>query len=181
MKVICSLDLLLQSFEGPCQIPGCIYPVSVKTATVGVTAVITWSCLSGHKGRFCTSHKVKGLYANNIQTAASILLSGNNLMKVNRMFQFCSMPTIAKDMFLRYQNSLFFPVVQEWWDWNRRNIIDELHNKEVVLARDVTFQEKQQNTFVITYWILQAAMLCIVRLWIREWLGASLPLWKLKP
>ena len=154
MKVICSLDLLLQLFEGPCQIPGCIYPVSVKTVTVGVTAVITWSCLSGHKGRFCTSHKVKGLYANNIQTAASILLSGNNLMKVNRMFQFCSMPTIAKDMFLRYQNSLFFPVVQEWWDWNKRNIIEGLHNKEVVLAGDGQCDSPGKTAKYLCYYLL---------------------------
>ena len=82
-KVIRSLELLEGLFKQQCIISGCISPVTVSTQIVGVTALITYKCSSGHKGKFCTSHKVKGLYVDNIQVSAAILLSRNNQDKVS--------------------------------------------------------------------------------------------------
>ena len=133
-KIICSLELLEGLFKQQCAISGCISPVTVSTQIVWVTALITYKCSSGHKGKFCTSHKVKGLYANNIQVSAAILLSGNNQDKVGRMFDFSSMPVIHRDMFIRYQKALFCPAITEWWEWMRRQIVEELADGQVILA-----------------------------------------------
>ena len=54
----------------------------------GATVVVNSSCKGGHKHRFCSSHEVNGIYANNLPSAAAVLLSGNNFAKVSTMADF---------------------------------------------------------------------------------------------
>ena len=60
----------------------------MKYHFVGATVVVNSYCEGGHKHRFCSSHEVNGIYANNLQSAAAVLLSGNNFAKVSRMADF---------------------------------------------------------------------------------------------
>lgn len=76
-KVICSLDILLELFKY-CRHPGCAYEASFKHHTIGPTLIVNWNCPSGHQGRFSSSKDVNAMYANNLQVAAAILLSGNS-------------------------------------------------------------------------------------------------------
>lgn len=86
-KVICSLDLLLDLFK-TCQHHGCCQPLIPKHHVIGPTVVINYTCTQGHKGKFSSSKDINNMYANNLQVAASILLSGNNFTKIERMCSF---------------------------------------------------------------------------------------------
>lgn len=86
-KVICSLDLLLDLFK-TCQHHGCCQPLIPKHHVIGPTVVINYTCTHGHKGKFSSSKDINNMYANNLQVAASILLSGNNFTKIERMCSF---------------------------------------------------------------------------------------------
>ena len=153
-KVICSLDLLEKLFHGRCSEPDCILPLTVTTTTVGVTAVISWQCAKGHKGKFCSSHKIRGLYANNVQVASAILISGNNYNKISQLFNFSSLTFMNHTTFYRYQRKLFFPVITEWWIWMRRSIINELSEQPVVLAGDGQCDSPGKTAKYLSYYLM---------------------------
>ena len=58
LKVICSLDLLLQLFAQKCGQPGCQLPTTVDRTFCGTSVFIKWKCAVGHNGTFWGSHKV---------------------------------------------------------------------------------------------------------------------------
>ena len=64
--VICSLDLLLEVFKKCCE-PGCNNNTAVKHHLAGPSVVISWTCPSGHKGRFESSRDVNDMKSNNLQ------------------------------------------------------------------------------------------------------------------
>jgi len=85
-KVICSLDILLEQFKGTCRHSGCLLTTCVEYSLCGTSATIRWKCTAGHQGRFCTSGDVNHvMMANNLQTAAAVLLSGNNFAKIEKL------------------------------------------------------------------------------------------------
>lgn len=86
-KVLCSLDLIIELFK-KCQHPGCANAATIKHHLVSPTLIVNWYCCSGHKGKFASSKLVNAIYANNLQVAASVLLSGNNFAKTERMASF---------------------------------------------------------------------------------------------
>ena len=135
-KVICTLDLLIQVFASHCHHPGCLQKTTVDYSLVGTSATIRWSCCGGHKGRFCTSEDVNGVLANNLQTAASVLLSGNNFAKVKRFAQFLGLSFISPSTFYRVQRVYCIPVIDEWWEWMRANLISQFTNENLVLSGD---------------------------------------------
>ena len=61
-KVICSIELLLDVFHGRCQT---FRRTVVHYHTISATVVITSLCSSAHEYKFCSSHEVNGIYANN--------------------------------------------------------------------------------------------------------------------
>ena len=87
-KVICTLDLLLEMFQEKCRHPTCNDKVYTKHTLIGTCAVIEWACHSGHTGKFYTSYECNNLFSTNLQTAASILLSGNNFYKMEKFARF---------------------------------------------------------------------------------------------
>ena len=136
-KVLCSLDLLENLFKGCCRHEsGCIFEVSVSSVLRGTSALITWQCPAGHKDTFCTSHRHKGLLANNIQVASAILFSGNNFAKIQRFAEFSDISLFSSSVFYRYQNKLLVPVVGEWWEWMQGVIFENLKDQHCVLSGD---------------------------------------------
>ena len=76
-KIICTLDLLLDIFQEKCRHPTCNDKVYTKHTLIGTCVVIEWKCHSCHAKKFYSSYDCNKLPATNLQTAASILLSGN--------------------------------------------------------------------------------------------------------
>ena len=84
-KFVCSLNLLLQVFQARCQMPGCTALPNIKYHFVSINLVMNCQCSNGHKYRFCSSHEVNDIYANNLQTAASVILSESQYAKVRML------------------------------------------------------------------------------------------------
>ena len=133
---LCSLDLFLDLFVGCCRIQGCSNVPEVKHYFVGTVVVITTKCQAGHIFKFASSREVNGLYANNLQSAAAILLSGNNFSKVNRMAEFLGLSFLSEATFYRIQRLYLFPAVEEWWNWMRDELVKEFVDQKVVVGGD---------------------------------------------
>ena len=112
-KFICSLDLFLKLFEGSCKTPDCDKALQVKHHFVGTTLVVNTWCKAGHTFRFASSEEVNGMFSNNLQGAAAILLSGNNFSKVSRMTDFMGLSFLSSSTFYRMQRLYLFPAVEE--------------------------------------------------------------------
>lgn len=121
VKVICSLDLLLAVFK-KCQHPGCTNGTTIKHHIIGTTAVIKWCCTSGHKETF-SSKDLNEIYSNNLQVAASIMLSGNNFAKVEKRANFLGLSFISDSTSI--QRLFFIPAISEQWSWQREQLLKE--------------------------------------------------------
>ena len=135
-KFISSLDLLLEVFQSRCQIPGCVHSPIVKHHFIGTTLIVNCSCSFGHNYRFASSHDVNGIYANNIQAAASILFSGNNFAKIQRLAHFFGLAFLSKSTYFRLQRVYLIPTVNEWWCWTRDQLLNALSGEDVVVGGD---------------------------------------------
>ena len=131
-KFICSLDLVLGLFR-KCQHPDCTNVATIKHHLVGPTLVVNWSCFSGHKGKFASSKDVEEMYANNLQVAASILLSGNNFAKIEKMANFLGLCFNSDSTFYRMQRLYLIPCISEWWNWQRGQLTQGFLEKEIVV------------------------------------------------
>jgi hypothetical protein len=137
IKIVCSLDLLLQLFQTRCQTAGCVGVPAISHHFVGTAIVVYSTCTSGHKNRFCSSHELNnGLYVNNLQAAASLLLSGNNFGKIERLANFYGLAFISKSTYFRFQRLYLIPEINEWWCWMRREILGEFAGKDIVVGGD---------------------------------------------
>ena len=80
-KFVSTLSLLLAVFKFRHQMPGCTAVPTVKHHFVGMTLLLTATCTSGHINKFCSSNEINNIYVNNLQTAASVVVSGSQLCK----------------------------------------------------------------------------------------------------
>lgn len=167
-KFICSLDLLLELFVGCCRFPGCSKVPKVKYHFVGATVVVNSSCEGGHKHRFCSSHEVNGMYANNLQSAAAVLLSGNNFAKVSRMADFLGLAFPSKATFFRMQRLYCFPEVEEWWSWMRSELVSEFVGTEVVVGGDGQCDSPGFSAKNICYFLMELTSNYILEIEVRD-------------
>lgn len=63
------------------------------------------------------------MYANNLQVAAAILLPGNSFLKIEKMARFMGLFLFSDATFFRMQQLYLIPVVNEWWSWQRGQIL----------------------------------------------------------
>lgn len=136
IKVICSLDLLVQQLGGNYKHLGCIFEAAVDYTLCGTSATIRWKCPAGHIGRFCTSGEVNNVMSNNLQAAAAVLLSGNNFAKVEKFASFMGLSFISPSTFFRVQKLYCIPVIDDWWQWMRGELLIEFENEKLVVSGD---------------------------------------------
>ena len=156
-KFICSLDLLLELLQLRCHIPGCQAKPSIQYHFVGVTLVVNCvcNCLLGYNYRFCSSQKLNDIYANNLQTAASILLSGNNFSKIERMARFLNLEFISSSTYHRFQRVYLLPEVNDWLSWIRKEVLAEFSGKEIVVGGDGQCDSPGFNAKNLCYFIVE--------------------------
>ena len=131
-KFVCTLSLLIAVFNSRCQTPGCTAVPTVKYHFVGMALLVSSTCESGHTSRFCSSKEVNNIYVNNLQTAASIILSGSHYAKVKRLAKFLNLEFISKSSYYRFQRLYLIPEINDWWCWMRKEIIGEFSGQDVV-------------------------------------------------
>ena len=166
-KVICSLDLLLEVFQ-KCREPGCNNDTAVKHHLVGPSVVISWTCPSRHKGRFESSRDVNDMKSNNLQTAASILLSGNNFAKIEKMAKFLGLSFVSESTFYRLQRLYFVPAINEWWTWQREQIIEQFCQEEIVVCGDGQCNSPGHTAKNLCYFLMELVSGYIVEVEVRD-------------
>ena len=154
-KFICSLDILLAVFQARCQTPGCTALPSLRYTFVGITFILNCECSSGHKYRFCSSHVANEIHSNNLQVAASIILSGSNFAKVERMARFLSLEFLSKSTYYRFQRLYLIPEINEWWSWIRGELIREFSGRDVVLGGDGQCDSPGFNAKNLCYFMME--------------------------
>ena len=154
-KIVCSLSLLLGVFQARCQTPGCTAVPNVRHHIVGITLIVNCVCSSGHQYRFSSSHQVNGIYANDIQVAASVILSGSNYAKVNRMAKFMNLEFLSKSTYYRYQRLYLIPEINQWWSEMRSDILKEFSGKDVVIGGDGQCDSPGFNAKNLCYFMME--------------------------
>ena len=153
-KFVCSLALLLQIFKARCQTPGCVNTPTVNYRFICASLFVNSVCSSGHKYVFWSSHELgEGVYANSLQAAASILLSGNNFAS---MAKFYDLAFRSKSTFYRYQRLYLIPEINEWWTWTRGELLKEFVGQDVVVGGDGHCDSPGFNAKNLCYFMVEA-------------------------
>ncbi|XP_044184614.1 uncharacterized protein LOC114971505 isoform X2 [Acropora millepora] len=169
-KVLCSLDLIIELFK-KCQHPGCANAATIKHHLVGPTLIVNWYCCSGHKGKFASSKLVNEIYANNLQVAASVLLSGNNFAKTERMASFLGLSFISDSTFYRMQRLYLIPCINEWWSWQREQLIQgflENGNNAMIVCGDGQCDSPGHTAKNLCYFVMELVSGYILEVEVRD-------------
>ena len=154
-KFVCTLDLLLAAFQARCQTPGCTELPNIKFHFVGVTLILNCQCSAGHKYRFCSSHQVNDVYANNLQAAAVIILSGSYYAKVERFAKFLKLELLSKSTYYRFQRLYLIPEINEWWSWMRSELVREFTGTDLVIGGDGQCDSPGFNAKNLCYFMME--------------------------
>ena len=154
-KVIVSLDLLVKVFASRCEEPGCTATTSVSHRVCGTGAIIQWKCDNGHHGKFFSSHEYANVFANNLQTAGAVILSGINFTKLEKFATFLGLEMISSSTFHRMQRLYCIPAIQSWWEWQRGEIFEEFVGRDVVLSGDGQCDSPGRTAKNLCYFLLE--------------------------
>ena len=166
-KVLCSLDLIIELFK-KCQHHGCANAATIKHHLVGPTLIVNWHCCSGHKGKFASSKVLNEMYANNLQVAASVVLSGNNFAKIERMASFLGLSFISDSTFYRMQRLYLIPCINEWWSWQREHLIQDFLEKELVVCGDGQCDSPGHTAKNLCYFLMELVSGYILEVEVRD-------------
>lgn len=135
-KFICSISCIVELFSF-CMNVDCKMPlVEMKERFVGCVLEIRWKCQGGHCGEWHSSKMVNNLYVNNIQTASSILFTGNNFTKVSLLSKCLSLAMFSPTTFHLYQRKYLAPQINYWWNDMQNQMFSAIGNQPVVLSGD---------------------------------------------
>lgn len=115
LKVICSLDLLLQLFAQKCGQPRCQLPTTVDRTVCGTSVFIKWKCAVGHNGKFWGSHKVNESWQVILK---QVILS---FAQVERFANFLGLTFVSKSTFCHAQR--VYHISQELMSGGQNTII----------------------------------------------------------
>jgi hypothetical protein len=135
-KFICSMSTIRElfsfCFDVDCKMPS----VEVNETFVGCVLEIRWKCQAGHCGDWHSSKRVNNIYVNNIQTAASLLFTGNNYTKLSLFSKCLSLAFFSASTFHQYQKKYHSPQVNSWWKSLQDSMFSAIGNKPVVIPGD---------------------------------------------
>ena len=154
-KFVCTLSLLLAIFKSRCQMPGCTAAPTVKHHFVGMTLLLTATCTSGHINKFCSSNEINNIYVNNLQTAASVVISESHYAKVKRLAKFLNLEFLSKSSYYRLQRLYVIPEVNDWWCWMRKEILREFSGQDVVVGGDGQCDSPGFNAKNLCYFLVE--------------------------
>lgn len=138
-KVLVTVDKIKELISDSCKT--CSSPVSIRETKSGAVLILHWNCDSGHSGTWASSEvltekKGQKVYANSVQVAAAVLLSGNNYQKINLLAKFLGLQFISETLFYRIQKLYCFPAVQTMWTNMKSVIHGHLPSTGVTLSGD---------------------------------------------
>jgi hypothetical protein len=133
--------------------------------------VINSVCSEGHKYRFCSSPQVNDIYANNLQAATSLMFSGNQFSKIERMAKFFNLEFLSSSTYYRFQRLYLIPEINEWWSGMRKEILVEFADKEIVVGGD---GQCDSRIFVTSSWRKVQIIFLTLKFWTRDTLATNM-------
>ena len=118
--------------------------VEVNEKCIGCTLEIRWKCKAVHYGDWQSSKIVNRVYVNNIQSAASLLFTGNNFAKLSLFSKCFGLAFISSSTFGRYQKKFLARSVDYWWNAMQEKMFEALGDQPVMdspgfLAKNYTY------------------------------------------
>ena len=107
-----------------------------KKAFVGSVQELWLGCKNGHTVKWCSSDKVNGVYAINLQAMASIILSGNLYAKISLMAKFLNLKIPSEVTFYRIAKLYVNPTIDHWWNEMQSLLYQLFKGKELFLGAD---------------------------------------------
>ena len=125
-KVIVDVSGLVNLFT-KCQQDQCFKKAkSVKPMFVGSCVSIHWECEDNHKGVWYLSKKTRNRYANNLTVASAIYLSGNNVRKIQDLFNILNVHIQSQRTMELYQQKYIYPVVDGFFERTQEIMFSQL-------------------------------------------------------
>ena len=125
---------------------------------VGCTLEIRWRCKAGHCGDWFSSNMVSRVYINNIQSAASILFTGNSFNKVSLLAKSLHLAFISSTTFLTYQKKYLAPQIHHMWKSTQLQMFEALGDQPVVVAGDGQMDSPGFSAKYCTYSLMHGTL-----------------------
>ena len=155
-KFVCSTSKVLELFNF-CQDRECRMPlVEVNEKYIGCTLEIRWKCKAGHNGDWQSSKIVNKVYVNNIQSAASLLFTGNNFTKLSLFAKCFGLAFISSSTFGRYQKKFLARPVHYWWNTMQEKMFEALGDQPVIVSGDGQMDSPGFSAKNCTYTLMHA-------------------------
>ena len=141
-KYIVPLSQLLKLAHCTCSMPSCNLPVDRHITKSGAALLIKFTCPAGHCVKWTSSpshkdSKCSSISAINLLLANSILLSGNNIAKIDMFLDFMGVASISKSSFFLYQKQYICPAIKNYWESEQSQIFSKLQSEnEIILSGD---------------------------------------------
>ena len=121
VRVVVTLNRLLDLFSGECDVEGCKQVKDLRRRCEGGVVIVSWSCSGGHNGQWksseilCEKGRGQKVCVNTVLLAASILVTGNNFEKVSLLSRCLNLNFISVSTFQRVQKLYAIPAIKGLW------------------------------------------------------------------
>ena len=123
-----------------------------KLFIIGSALIVNLTCIRQQKNTWRSQKLINRYYNGNITFAASVLFSANTFQMIQKYFRLAKVAFISESSYYEIQKKFLFPVANEAWLWEQRNLLDKIKNKgERVLSGDGRCESLGHNAKYLTY------------------------------
>ena len=134
-----------------------------KLFIIGSALIVNFTCIRQHKNTWRSQKLINRYYNGNITFAASVLFSANTFQKIQKYFRLAKVAFISESSYYEIEKKFLFPVANEAWLWEQRNLLDKIKNKgERVLSGDGRCESLRHNAKYLTYSFLDQELKKII-------------------
>ena len=147
-------DSCLKQLFQLCRICGAI----VKNAYLkqkGSLICVTTVCKAGHTEPWFSQPFTKGMAAGNLICSGGILFTGNHFMRVSALMSACNIRFFEKGTFYYIQRKYLWPVVNNHYIVQQREILQSFRGQPLVLAGDGRCDSPGHNAKYGTYSVME--------------------------
>lgn len=106
--------------------------------------------------------------AKNLQVAARVVLSGNNSATIKKMANFLALSFISDSTFYRMQRLYLIPSINEWWSWQRDQLIQEFLERDIVVCDDGQCDSPGHTAKNLCYFLMELVSDYILEVEVRD-------------
>ncbi|CAG0881004.1 unnamed protein product, partial [Cyprideis torosa] len=120
-----------------CQHALCCQPV-LKTEKSrrpdGAAFTMTFTCIKGHKWKWCSSKKVGKCYNVNVALSAATLICGGSNLTQAEVAGTLGLPFPNPSTMSRHQTAFVNPAIEKFYEKTQENVIQKLQGKKIMLT-----------------------------------------------